>query len=361
MENSEDQLMLEAVHNVLTGNPSKYKINPEKEKIVKGYDFNQGLDYKKLFSSFSQMGIQSLQLSRSIDILKDLYSWRGENGEKPFVMLSFTSNAVSCGVREYIRFLVEHRLVDAMCTTTGAIEEDIMKCWKPTYTSEWRQNDKKLRTQSMNRIGNMLIPNENYEGFEDFFVPLINEMLDEHLEKGTSWTPSKVIDKMGEKIGNPESIYYWCHRNNIPVFSPAITDGSVGDIVFFQNYKRKGFVIDVIEDYIKLSELIRVNKNRIKGGLMLGAGISKHHILQAAARYGGLDHAVYINTASDFDGSDSGACRGSDKTTGKLSGKARAVKIHSEFSLVMPFLMSEVFYPESRKRDEEGERACLEK
>lgn len=355
MDKTEEKYMEEAIFNVLKGHPTKYKINPEKEKVVKGYDFNQGVDYKKLFSSFSQMGIQSLQLSRAIDTLNELYQSKGKQGERPLVMLSYTSNAVSCGVREYIRFLAEHRLVDAMCTTTGAIEEDIMKCWNPTFTSEWRHNDKKLRTQSMNRIGNMLVPNTNYEGFEDFFVPLVNEMLDEHLEKGTNWTPSKVIDKMGQKINHKDSIYYWCHKNNIPVFCPAITDGAVGDIVFFQNFKRKGFVIDVIEDYIKLSELIKSHKDNTKGALILGAGISKHHIMQAAKRYGGLDYAVFINTASDFDGSDSGACKGSEKTRGKLNINAKAIKIHSEFSLVMPFLMTEVFYPESQNRKKEKE------
>lgn len=42
-----------------------------------------------------------------------------------------------------------------------------------------------------------------------------------------TWTPSKFIDRLGQEIDNEESVYYWCHKNNIPVFCPAITDGSV--------------------------------------------------------------------------------------------------------------------------------------
>jgi deoxyhypusine synthase len=41
---------------------------------------------------------------------------------------------------------------------------------------------------------------------------------------------------MGKEINNEESIYYWCWKNNIPVFSPALTDGAIGDIIYFQSY-----------------------------------------------------------------------------------------------------------------------------
>ena len=31
-----------------------------------------------------------------------------------------------------------------------------------------------------------------------------------------------MIKLMGERINNEESIYYWCAKNDIPVFCPAI-------------------------------------------------------------------------------------------------------------------------------------------
>ena len=36
-----------------------------------------------------------------------------------------------------------------------------------------------------------------------------------------------MIKLMGERIDNTDSVYYWAARNDIPVFCPAITDGSV--------------------------------------------------------------------------------------------------------------------------------------
>lgn len=43
------------------------------------------------------------------------------------IFLGYTSNLVSAGVRESIRYLVQHRMVDVIVTTAGGIEEDLIK------------------------------------------------------------------------------------------------------------------------------------------------------------------------------------------------------------------------------------------
>lgn len=49
------------------------------------------------------------------------------------IFLSYTSNQISCGQREIIKFLVQHKLVDCIVSTAGGIEEDFVKCFRPTY------------------------------------------------------------------------------------------------------------------------------------------------------------------------------------------------------------------------------------
>ena len=46
-----------------------------------------------------------------------------------------------------------------------------------------------------------------------------------------------MIARLGREIGNPDSVCYWAQRNGIPVFCPALTDGSLGDMLFFHSYK----------------------------------------------------------------------------------------------------------------------------
>lgn len=69
------------------------------------------------------------------------------------------------------------------------------------------------------------------------------------------WTPSKVIHRLGLEINNEDSVLYWAAKNEIPIFCPALTDGSVGDMLYFHSYKRSGFVLDINEDIRRINDL----------------------------------------------------------------------------------------------------------
>jgi deoxyhypusine synthase len=309
--------------------------------VVRGYDFNNGIDWVKMFESYRQMGIQSTNLSKAIDLVNKMITWKGPKGEKCTVYLGYTSNMVSCGVREIIRFLCEHKFVDVIVTTTGAIEEDIIKCRDPSFIGNFRMDDLKLRDEGVNRIGNMLVPNDNYCHFEDWINPVLDEMLELQQTKGVNWTPSKTIDLFGQKINNPESIYYWCHKNKIPVFCPAFTDGSIGDMIYFRSFKKPGLRIDLVED------IRGVNNSAFDaahtGAIILGGGVIKHHILNANLMRNGLDYTVLINTALEYDASDAGASPYEALSWGKIQPEGEFVKIFSEASLIFPILVAMTF------------------
>jgi deoxyhypusine synthase len=98
----------------------------------------------------------------------------------------------------------------------------------------------------VNRIGNLIVPNNNYSLLESWFLPIVKEMHHEQKTKGTIFSPSKIIKRIGERIDNKESIYYWCAKNDIPVYCPAFTDGALGDVVYFQTWREAGFIIDLV-------------------------------------------------------------------------------------------------------------------
>lgn len=109
------------------------------------------------------------------------------------------------------------------------------------------------------------------------------------------WTPSEVIRRLGKEINNEDSVYYWCYKvslclrcghrrlilaqNDIPVFSPALTDGSLGDMLYFHSYKNPGFIIDIVGDIRRLNDIsIHAKK---AGMIVLGGGVCKHQIANA--------------------------------------------------------------------------------
>lgn len=47
------------------------------------------------------------------------------------IFLGYTSNLISAGVREIVRYLVQNKMVDCIVTTAGGVEEDLIKALPP--------------------------------------------------------------------------------------------------------------------------------------------------------------------------------------------------------------------------------------
>ncbi|KAM4597917.1 deoxyhypusine synthase [Polymixia lowei] len=327
---------------------------PEDMPKIRGYDFNQGVDHRALLQTYLTTGFQASSMGMAIEEINKMIekrlepvdaveaSERTESGRSGCtIFLGYTSNLISSGVRESIRYLAEHKMVDVIVTTAGGIEEDLIKCLAHTYLGDFSLPGKELRQRGINRIGNLLVPNANYCKFEDWLMPILDQMVLEQDTEGTHWTPSKMIHRLGKEINNPDSVYYWAYKNNIQVFSPALTDGSLGDMIYFHSYKKPGFVLDIVEDIRKLnSQAVHAKRT---GMIILGGGLVKHHIANANLMRNGADYSVFVNTGQEFDGSDSGARPDEAVSWGKIRMDARPVKVYADASIVFPLLVAETF------------------
>ena len=341
-------------------------------------------------------GFQATNVGLAINEIKRMRSWRlsdipfveGVDDEslRPLsvrqqirarIFLAYTSNQISCGQREVIRYLVQHKMVDVLITTAGGIEEDIVKCLKDTYIGDFHLDGRALRKRGINRIGNLLIPNINYCNFEDWLTPLIERMHNEQDERWTematklamkskeeaaaggangnnndssteqelltpySITPSEFISRLGKEINNESSVLYWAYKNSIPIFCPALTDGSIGDMLYFHSYKRPGFTIDIGRDIRLLNDL--AIHSYATGQIILGGGVVKHHTCNANLMRNGADFSVYINTGMEYDGSDSGASPDEAISWGKIRSTAQPVKVCADATIVFPLIVSQTF------------------
>ncbi len=305
---------------------------------VLGVNFDEKVDVSKLLEGISTSGFQATHLGKAIEIVKKM------RAEKVTIFLGYTSNQVSSGNREIIRYLVQHKMVDALVTTAGGIEEDFIKTHKPFFISDFRLDGAKLRAKGINRIGNLLAPNERYIWFEQFFQPILEELVQEQEKTNHIFSASEVIFKMGEKINHKESIYYWAHKNKIPVFCPALMDGAIGDNCYFFNYNRKHgkkLIIDQIGDHHKLIEMTLDAKDT--GIIVLGSGLVKHTLCNANMYREGAKYAVYMTTAQEFDGSDSGAEPEEAKSWGKIAADANTVKVVGDTTILLPLLVAGSF------------------
>ncbi|KAI8849152.1 DHS-like NAD/FAD-binding domain-containing protein [Chytridium lagenaria] len=294
---------------------------PESATEVQGYDFNNGVDYKELLKSMGRTGFQATAYSQAVNEINRMIRWRlsdeemtAEEKEDPElsdplkrkeykckIFLGYTSNLISSGLRESIRYLVEHKMVDVVVTSAGGVEEDLIKCLGPTYLGSYSLPGKDLRMKGLNRIGNLL----------DWVTPLLDEMLAEQKEKNVIWTPSKIIWRLGERINNPSS------------------------------FQEPGLIIDIGGDIRSINDTAVFAKKT--GMIILGGGVIKHHIANANLMRNGADFAVYINTGQEFDGSDSGARPDEAVSWGKIRMTAEPVKVYADASFVFPLIVAETF------------------
>ncbi|OSX60145.1 hypothetical protein POSPLADRAFT_1148134 [Postia placenta MAD-698-R-SB12] len=340
---------------------------PEAAVAVEGPNFDEPISLQQLLENYKRIGFQASSLAKAIDIVNKMRKWRlsddpiAEDESEEYmspevrantrcdIFLGYTSNLISSGLREVILHLVKHKHVRALVTTAGGIEEDFIKCLGKTYLADFNLDGADLRRRGMNRIGNLIVPNDNYCKFEDWLMPILDAMLAEQKETGEVWSPSSFIRRLGKEINNEESVYYWAYKNDIPVFCPALTDGSLGDMMYFHSFRSPGLIVDIVRDIRALNELARQSKKA--GMVILGGGVCKHQIANAMLIRNGADYSVYINTGQEFDGSDSGARPDEAVSWGKIRAGAESVKVFADATLVFPLLVAATFARDVESRD----------
>ncbi|KAG6817460.1 hypothetical protein H0H87_008628 [Tephrocybe sp. NHM501043] len=332
---------------------------------VQGPNFEQPLSLQQFLQSYERIGFQANSLGKAIDIVNKMRKWRlsdeplnedeSDHYSNPEiraqtrcdVFLGYTSNLISSGLREVILHLVKHKHISVLVTTAGGIEEDFIKCLGKTYLADFNLDGADLRKRGMNRIGNLVVPNDNYCKFEDWLMPILDAMLAEQKATGIVWTPRSFIRRLGKEINNEESVYYWAYKNDIPVFCPALTDGSIGDMIYFHSFRNPGLVLDIVQDIRDLNE--RSRTSRKAGMIVLGGGVCKHQIANAMLIRNGADYSVFINTGQEFDGSDSGARPDEAVSWGKIRAGAEAVKVYADATLVFPMLVAATFAQDTQQ------------
>lgn len=86
-----------------------------------------------------------------------------------------------------------------------------------------------------------------------------------------------MIHRLGKEIDHPDSIYYWAYTHNIPVYCPALTDGSLGDMLYFHTFKNPGLVLDIIADIRSMNDEAMKAPPRKTGVIILGGGTFHYH------------------------------------------------------------------------------------
>ncbi|MGB9675334.1 MAG: deoxyhypusine synthase [Candidatus Nanoarchaeia archaeon] len=308
-----------------------------KTSEVKDLELKKGLKISELVAQFETGGgFTAKKIALGAKILENMLK------DKDCIkILSLPAAPIATGMRGIVKELVKRKLFDVVITTCGLLDHDLARTFKPYLEGDFALNDTELHKKGLFRLGSVVIPKESYaDVIEEKMQALLHTLVEKGRTSISSYELSWEIGASLEKEPNKESsILYWAWKNKIPIFVPGLTDGAVGSQIWLFSNKTQ-FKIDPLADEQKLAELIFDAKKL--GALMIGGGISKHHTIWWAQFKSGLDYAVYITTAPEWDGSLSGAQTREAISWGKLKERAPHITIEGEATVLLPLLISAV-------------------
>ncbi len=301
-----------------------------KLKPITDMDITPEMSVNELTSQmFASGGFTAKKLGQACEILRSML-----NEKNCTIFLSFPACIISTGTRGVIKKLVEEKLVDVIITTCGTLDHDLARVWKRYYHGDFLMDDADLHKKGINRLGNILIPNESYGiVLERKMQPILRDLY----KSGKKVLSSRQLaEEFGLRIEDKNSILYWASRNQIPIYIPGITDGAFGAQLWLFRQQHPDFTVDVLKDEQELSDIVFTSKKA--GALMIGGGISKHHVIWWNQFRGGLDYAVYLTTAEEYDGSLSGARIREAVSWGKVKESAKYVTVEGDATITMPII-----------------------
>jgi len=301
------------------------------EKPVKDTYLKKGEKVADLVKKFSEAGgFTAAKLGRGKVI------WDAMQADKDCtVFLSHPACIIATGTRGIIRDIIKDKKAGVLMTTCGTLDHDIARSLGKYWQGKFNLNDVELRQQNKARLGNVVVTEKEYgHNVEDFVQSMLSDLYKERKE----WNTRDLCWEVGKRL-KEDSILYWAWKNKVPVFLPGPLDGTFGCQLWMFYESHKDFKLNLFEDEHALSDIAFTAKKT--GALILGGGISKHHAQWWNQFRGGLDYAVQITSAPEWDGSLSGAKLKEAVSWNKIQVEGQYESIEGDITVLLPLLVSE--------------------
>jgi len=300
-------------------------------RIVKDFKINGRITIDELVKQMKASGgFTAKKLGVAVDILEEMIKKKN-----CLRFLSFPACIVATGTRGIIKEMIRRKWFDVIITTCGTLDHDVARSYENYYHGSFMMDDKELHKHDINRLGNILVPDKSYGIIiEDKMRAWLKEIYSEGKKELSTY---ELCWELGKRIKNKDSILHWCWKNAVYTIIPGITDGAVG-FQIWQFSQTHDFKVDLLEDEKLLSDLVWNAKK--SGALIIGGGISKHHTIWWNQFKRGLDYAVYVTTAVEYDGSLSGARMREAVSWGKVNERASYVTVEGDATILLPIIFT---------------------
>jgi len=295
-------------------------------KPVKQMDIKQNMKIYDLVKEMSSSGVFGAgRIGRASKIMKKMF-----DDEDCKVFLGLAGAMVPGGMKNIIIDMLDKGYVDVFVTTGANLTHDLVEALGfHHYQGNADVDDAKLHKEKYDRIYDSFMPNEVYEGLEDFFVKNFEELSKTKNIKEFLW-------KIGELTPSDNSILKVCFKKKIPLFCPAIADSGIGLMVWGRIAQGKKINIDVFDDMKEIIDIAWTSKKN--GVIYIGGGVPKNFIQQSMQFSKGASYGIQITTDRPEPGGSSGAELKEGISWGKMDKDAEFVDVYCDATIALPLI-----------------------
>ena len=297
-------------------------------KEIKPIKVEKDMKVSELVSRMKDTGFGADKIAHASEIMKEMF-----DDKECKVFLGVAGAMVPAGMKELIIDMLDK--VDVFVTTGANLTHDLIEAIGEKHykiENDSLVDDVSLNEKGLDRIYNVLMPNEVYGKLEDFFEKHFSELREFQGIKDFLWKLGEIVSKEGGK-----GILAKCYEKKIPLFCPGIADSGIGLMMWGRIAAGKGKTnIDVFSD---MNEIIDIAWTSKKNGIIyIGGGLPKNFIQQSLQFSKGADYGVQITTDRPEPGGSSGAPLKEGISWGKMNSKAKFVDVPCDATIALPLI-----------------------
>ena len=288
-----------------------------------------GMSVNELVLEMGKAGVMGAgRIGMAVDVAEKMISDKGCK-----VMFGLAGCMVPGGQRQIIVDMIRDGWLDLVVTTGAMVVHDVVEALGSSHEQVESFDDAKLHEQGINRLYDSSLPQDAYLKLEDWLKPALEEMPKEEV------STRELLHYLGGKVPDKDSWLRAAHDMKVPVFSPGFFDSGLGVMSYFhhQESPNSRLLVNAVKDIGEPIDMV-VNSEST-GAFLLGGGVPKNHIIQAAQFTDkGHKYGVQITTDRPEPGGLSGASLHEGISWGKFGEASKMVDVICDATIALPII-----------------------
>tara|TARA_Y100000588_G_scaffold388674_1_gene489459 strand:- start:186 stop:1268 length:1083 start_codon:yes stop_codon:yes gene_type:complete len=313
-------------------------------KPVNQFIMGEQSDVSTLISSYKNSSFQARNLGEASEL------YLSKSHDDLSIIWSLSGSLFGAGMHQVAVDAIKNNLVDIIVCTGALIEQDMLFALGHThYKCTPNINDGDLQTLGIDRVYDHLVDEMAMQQ-----VDLTFKQIADDLPPGR-YSSRTFLQKVGQWLSDcnfgHESILQIAYEKNLPIFSPALNDSSVGiGLVLHQGEKQLSDTLG-IDSILDFKEIANLKASCGDTGLFIvGGGTPKNYSQDIVVMSEMLGNepkrhlfGIQLSVADVRDGGLSGSTLQEAVSWGKNDPKIEDIMVWGEASISFPLLVTYVY------------------